>query len=87
MVIYKSLPISETELAPTAMAYDPTGKNIVCHRWKHCMLLAETPYATGRDIRRQITVKRNVETHTCTSHCGRCPPNDIRHGDSLPRGG
>ena len=64
-----------------------TGKIIVCHRQNHCMLLVKSSYAIGGSVRRQITVGRNAETYACTSRCGRCPPNDIRHGDSPPRGG
>ena len=62
---------------PRHLAYDPTGKNIVCHRQNHCMLLAKSLYATGGNIvcrgqRHQTTNHGRSECRDVCLHHARC---------------
>ena len=71
---------------PRHLAYDPTGKNIVCHRQNHCMLLVKSLYAIGGSVRRQITVGRNAETYACTTLAARCSPKGSAPRRFIPYG-
>ena len=62
---------------PRHLAYDPTGKNIVCHRQNHCMLLAKSLYAIGKIIvcywrERQTTNHGRSECRDVCLHHARC---------------